>query len=102
MEFLVGQSSKKEFSFSSIMNSLSEKTVDGIWLTELSIKTESSQYRLVGNAQQPDLLPRYIDQLKTSTVLKGTSFNLFDLERVDKGKGYLKFILSSVGDVSEP
>jgi len=99
--FLDSQSSKKRFSFSSVMMSLSEKTVGGIWLTALSIETDGSQYRLEGNSQQPDLLPRYIDELKTSNVLKVTSFNLFDLERVEKGRGYLKFILSSEGDASE-
>lgn len=95
VEYLGGQSDKKVFSFSSVMNSLAEQSIKGIWLTELTIKTDGSHYRLVGNTQHPDLIPRYIDQLKNSDVLAGTSFNLFDLERAKKEKNYLKFILSS-------
>ena len=95
VNFLGGQSSKKTFSFSSVMEGLSEQSLKGVWLTELGIKTEGSHYRLVGNTQHPDLIPKYIDQLKKSDVLSGTAFNLFDLERAEKGKGYLKFILSS-------
>jgi len=101
VNFLGGQSSKKTFSFSSVMNGLSEKSIKGVWLTEFSIKTDGNHYRLVGNTQHPDLIPRYIDRLKTSETLMGTSFSLFDLERSDKGASYLKFILSSEVDVSE-
>lgn len=101
VDFLGGQSSKKTFSFSSVMNGLAEKSITGVWLTEFSIKTDGNNYRLVGNTQHPDLIPRYIDSLKTSETLKGTSFSLFDLERSEKGTDYLKFILSSEVGVSE-
>lgn len=100
--FLGGQSSKKTFSFSSVMNGLSEKSIKGVWLTEFSIKTDGSHYRLVGNTQHPDLIPQYIDRLKTSEILIGTSFSLFDLERSEKGADYLRFILSSEVDANEP
>jgi len=99
VDFLGGQSDKKNFSFSTVMDSLAKKNIGGIWLTKLIIKTEGNQYRLVGNTQHPDLIPKYIDQLKTSDVLVGTSFGLFDLERPEKGEGYLKFVLSSEGIV---
>lgn len=98
--FLGGQSTKKNFSFSTVMDGLAKKNINGIWLTKLVVKTEGSQYRLVGNTQHPDLIPEYIEQLKTSDVLVGTSFALFDLERPEKGEGYLKFVLSSEDIVS--
>lgn len=101
VNFLGGQSRKKTFSFSSVMSGLAEKNIQGIWLTQFSIKTEGNNYRLVGNTQHPDLIPQYIDQLKTSPILSGTSFSLFDLERSEKGKDYLKFILSSEVDASD-
>ena len=101
VNFLGGQSSKKTFSFSSVMNGLAEKSIKGVWLTEFSIKTDGNHYRLVGNTQHPDLIPQYIDRLKTSETLMGTSFSLFDLERSEKGTDYLKFILSSEVGVSE-
>jgi len=101
VNFLGGKSSKKTFSFSSVMNGLAEKSINGVWLTEFSIKTDGNHYRLVGNTQHPDLIPRYIDSLKTSETLMGTSFSLFDLERAEKGSDYLKFILSSEVDASE-
>ncbi|PCK02566.1 MAG: hypothetical protein COA42_21995, partial [Alteromonadaceae bacterium] len=72
--FLGGQSKKKNFSFSGVMNGLAEKSLSGVWLTELSIKTEGNHYRLVGNTQHPDLIPKYIEKLKTSDILLGTSF----------------------------
>ena len=101
VDFLGGQSSKKVFSFSSVMSGLAEKSIKGVWLTQFSIKTDGNHYRLVGNTQHPDLIPQYIDRLKTSETLKGTSFSLFDLERSEEGSDYLKFILSSEVDVSE-
>jgi len=101
VNFLGGQSSKKIFSFSAVMNGLAEKSIKGVWLTEFSIKTDGNHYRLVGNTQHPDLIPQYIDRLKTSEILMGTSFSLFDLERSEKGTDYLKFILSSEVDASE-
>jgi len=100
--FLGEQSKKKSFSFSSVMHSLAENTLDGVWLTTLEIITEGSNYRLVGNTRHPDLIPRYIEQLKKSVVLTGTYFSLFDLERVKNDQGYLKFILSSEGGGVEP
>jgi len=101
VNFLGGESSKKIFSFSAVMESLSEQNVKGLWLTELGITTEGSRYRLVGNTKHPDLIPQYIDQLKKSKVLAGTSFNLFDLERSGEEGDYLKFILSSEEVINE-
>ncbi len=93
--FLKTESSKIEFSFSAALQGLAEKHIEGLWLTEISIQSQGGRYHLRGVTQRAALIPDYIENLKTSTILRGTSFNLFDLERDSEDSELLHFLLSS-------
>lgn len=93
--FLEKESDKSLFSFAAVLDSLAEVAVANIWLTQITIKSTGNNYQLKGFTQHADAIPEYIEQLKQSAALQGTSFSLFSVERDKDGNDFLHFTLSS-------
>lgn len=59
---------------------------DDLWLTGITIGPHQA-LSLRGKTNQPEIVPRYLRQLSTESVLKGTEFQVFQLDRpIDEKK----------------
>lgn len=54
--------------------------LDDLWLTDITIGPDKT-LSLRGQTNQPDFVPKYLRQLSSEDVLKGTEFQVFKLER---------------------
>lgn len=63
--------------FSEIMRAFARQTMQGVWLTGLSVATDGNEMRIDGRAAHPDLVPAYIARLNGEALLQGRSFAQF-------------------------
>lgn len=98
--FLEKEAAKTIFSFADVLYGLAVSNTKNVWLTKIMINTAGNFYQLQGKAKHAENIPDYIELLKTTEALKGTYFNLFDVEK-SKQSHLLHFVLSSEQDVAE-
>lgn len=60
--------------YSEYLRALARQSVDGLWLTGLSINGAGSEIGIRGRALDPAQVPGYIGRLTTETSLRGKSF----------------------------
>lgn len=60
---------------------LSRQVLQGVWLTGLTIERGGSQIELHGRATDPQLLPRYLSQLRNEDVLRGHGFGSVSVQQ---------------------
>ncbi len=89
--------------YSGYLIALARQHVPGLWLTGFSISGAGEIVTLEGRSTLPDLVPRYLQKLSTETVLAGTDFQVFRLDRPerDSKKGglepYFEFVIKTSG-----
>ncbi len=73
--------------FSAYMESFARGHVEGTWLTNVNIKAGGSQLGLKGKTLSSELVPIYIQRLGEEERIKGSSFNVMEIARVEKEDG---------------
>ncbi|MHB8455920.1 MAG: PilN domain-containing protein [Acidiferrobacterales bacterium] len=87
--------------YSHYLIALARQQVPGLWLTGFSISGAGEIITLEGRSRLPDLVPRYLQKLSAETVLAGTNFQVFRLDRPerDSKKGslqpYFEFVIKT-------
>lgn len=79
---------------------LSRQVLQGVWLTGLTIERSGSQIELHGRATDPQLLPRYLSQLRNEDVLRGHGFGSVSVQQPATNESapaqsYVEFRMSS-------
>ena len=69
--------------FSSYLESFARGHVKGTWLTDVTIKEGGTSLGLKGKTLSSELVPVYIQRLTDEQSLKGSSFNVLELARVE-------------------
>lgn len=83
---------------------LSRQVLSGVWLTGLSIERAGGQIVLQGRATDPQLLPRYLNQLRNEEVLRGHGFASLSVQQPASAAerpaetGYVEFRMASSSD----
>ena len=69
---------------------------DGIWLKTMAITDSGTDISISGRALRPDLVPAYVDRLKTEPIMQGKYFSVLDMHTpaITSSK-YIEFSLSS-------
>lgn len=65
--------------FSEYFRALSRQTMNGVWITSFHVSGAESAVAISGRALQPELVPVFLNRLKTETVLAGKSFNTMEM-----------------------
>ena len=65
--------------FSEFFRALSRQTMDGLWITGFHVSGAENEVNISGRALQPELVPVFINRLKTETVLAGKSFTTMEI-----------------------
>lgn len=111
LEVLQGGSLGNTQGYSSYMRAFARQSVNGLWLTEFSIRGAGRDMVIGGRTLRPELVPAYIQRLNQEAVIQGGSFAALEMRqpRVDPaadGKpaplpNYLEFRLGAVVEVAK-
>ncbi|MGI9307794.1 MAG: PilN domain-containing protein, partial [Gammaproteobacteria bacterium] len=77
--------------FSRHLKSLAMRTVDGLWLTQVTLSGTGEKTELQGLARRPELVPTYVQTLAGESPFAQQRFQQFRITRPD----------DTVGDVVE-
>lgn len=65
--------------FSSYFRAFARQSVDGLWLTGLSIGSGGARLGLQGNTLQAELVPLYMRRLSSEAVMQGKAFSTLEI-----------------------
>lgn len=99
--------------FSAYFRALARQSIDGLWLTDVTISARGERIGIRGNALQAPLVPQYMARLAQEPVMRGKEFATLAISTVSANKtataapasvpaaaalpAYLSFSLQSVG-----
>jgi hypothetical protein len=82
--------------FSHHLKSLATQSIDGLWLTQITLSGTGEATRLRGRAQRPELVPSYVQGLATEQAFAAQRFQQFVISRPDDNGGdIVDFSMSS-------
>ncbi len=83
--------------FSGYLESFARGHVEGTWLTKVDINAGGSLLGLKGKTLASELVPVYLQKLAEEESLKGSSFNVMEIARVESKEGdtEINFLLST-------
>jgi len=81
--------------FANYLEGFSRRVIDGLWISRFDMLNGGSEIKLVGGALKPDAVPLFIENLKQEDSLRGTKFQILEIDRSDKTKSWVKFSLAS-------
>lgn len=90
---LSGENKYRPRLFSSYFEGLARRKLDGLWLQEIHISEGGKSIALVGNTLRPELVPKWIKELKNEPAFQGITFRSATLVREQQGDGSLRFSL---------
>jgi Tfp pilus assembly protein PilN len=67
--------------FSARLEALGRRQLDGLWLNRIVLSAGERRLALVGAANDPRLVPKYLDALATERALGDARFDRFELRR---------------------
>lgn len=71
----------KSQGFSALLEAFARQSVNGLWLTGISMNGAGDQMRIGGNALSADLIPQYITRLSSEQALRGRHFTAFQVSQ---------------------
>lgn len=101
LEVLQGGSLGNTQGYSGYMRAFARQTVNGLWLTEFSIKGAGKEMLLGGRTLRPELVPAYIQRLNHEAATQGRDFAALEMQRPKASQAsgdkpnYLEFRLHS-------
>jgi hypothetical protein len=82
--------------YSTFLQAFARQSLDGLWLTHLSVAENGKEIGLRGRALQADMVPQYIQRLSQESALKGKSFARLEIDLLDDpGSDVVKFTLQA-------
>ena len=74
------------------LSALARLSVEGMWLTRVQLADGGTEMSLAGRATRPELVARYVERLRSDTVLGEQAFTGLEITR---HPSYVEFTLSS-------
>ena len=93
------ESQKNTAGFSAMLECLARQNSPGVWLRRVGIAAGGAQLLLEGSTEDPQLAPRYLQQLGQEPILAGREFERLQMERSLKDPGTIDFALQSSVEV---
>jgi hypothetical protein len=102
--------------YANYLSAFARQIIDGVWLTGFSIQGAGNDISIQGSALRPELVPAYLNRLKSEPVMQGASFATLEMtlpkqepvvqaEKTDKpvhaGVAYINFDLHSSVDAKD-
>jgi len=82
--------------YSAMLRALARLSMDGVWLTRIQFAAGGGELSLAGRAIRPELVPAYLERLRTDETLRRQEFTGLEITRpaADKGEPHVEFVLS--------
>ena len=84
--------------FSPLLDALSDKAVNGVWLERIQTRSNGRQIDLQGHALNAELVPKYLDRLGEAEVYQNSRIDQFELSEDEQG---MRFSISGTLAVQE-
>jgi hypothetical protein len=73
--------------YSEVLRALARVSVDGVWLTRISFARGKGEVSIVGRATRPELVPTYLERLRSEQALRGRDFSRLEVMRPAEARG---------------
>ncbi len=74
-------SATPEKGYAALIRAFAKQSLDGLWLTNFSIDSNTDQLNISGRALQADLVPEYISRLGNEPALQGKLFSALNMSQ---------------------
>jgi hypothetical protein len=86
-----------------VLRALARTSVEGVWLTRIQFIKGKGDLALVGRATRAELVPVYLERLRSEEALRGREFSRLEVSRATPsargdaptGPGVVEFVLTS-------
>lgn len=95
------ESQKNTGGFSLLLESLARQNPAGVWLRRVGITAGGHQLLLMGSTQDPQLAPRYLQQLGQEPTLAGMEFERLQMDRSLEDPGTIDFTLQTTVEMKD-
>ncbi len=96
LTFLESGPLAEDAGFSSYLEGLAQRVVEGVWLQRIRLDGNGTRIRLDGHARQPKQVPAFMAALGKADAFQGRKFRTLKLERPkDDGADVIDFVLAS-------
>lgn len=93
LQFVQGEQLKTSVKYSPVFKYLASIDPQGFWLSSFSLNASSSQFS--GYVTEPELLPKWLNQLSGTEFFKGHTFSQFEIKQVEKTEALAFKVTSS-------
>jgi hypothetical protein len=81
--------------YSGLLRALARLSMDGVWLTRVRFSDEGGEAFMAGRATRAELVPLYLQRLRTEDKLRGQDFSSLEITRPAQPARFIEFVLSS-------
>jgi hypothetical protein len=86
--------------YSDVLRALARVSMDGVWLTRIQFAKGKGELSLAGRATRAELVPTYLERLRSQEALRGREFSRLEVVRPvaaakAEGAQFVEFTLSS-------
>lgn len=67
-------------SYAALLKAFAKQSMDGLWITALTIDQDAQHLSISGRTMNPDLVPNYIDRLRKEPALHGKKFTNLSMQ----------------------
>jgi Fimbrial assembly protein (PilN) len=80
--------------YAPLLRALARVSVDGVWLTRIQVAEGTGEVSLTGRATRANLVPVYLERLRSEEALRGQTFSRLEVTRATAPKGgWVEFAL---------
>lgn len=94
-QLLAGEALAGRTGYSKFFVAFARQHVSGVWLTGFAVADAGEDVMLSGRTTNPELVPRFLQQLSREEALSGVRFQVFQIERPGKGDNGVEFVLKT-------
>jgi Tfp pilus assembly protein PilN len=98
LQFVQGEQLKTSVKYSPVFKYLASIDPQGFWLSSFSLNANSSQFS--GYVTEPELLPKWLNQLGGTEFFKGHTFSQFEIKQVENTEALAFKVTSSAAGVA--
>jgi hypothetical protein len=80
--------------YAELLRALARRSMEGVWLTRIEFAEAGGELSLAGRATRAELVPSYLERLRTERALGAHTFSRLEVTR-PQGVPYVEFTLSS-------
>jgi len=95
LRLLTNESLGNTTGFSEQVSGLARRRVPGLWLRQIRIRRGGHELSLAGSAIEPELVPRFVQQLGLEPVFAGSDFRTLRMERPEDETRRIDFTLAT-------